>query len=79
MKLSAQNKILMFLQCAQCVEDIKAGRAKGESPRSYGRLEAGWTQEGLQIRCVRHGLNVVHIDFEGHKHAANVNGGEPEP
>jgi hypothetical protein len=45
---------------------------KGESAQSWARLEAGFTEKGVQVRCVRHDLNIIHIDFEGHNHPADT-------
>jgi hypothetical protein len=69
---SNENEIGAFLHCALCIEEFKAGKARGESPRSYARLEAGWTRRGLQVWCVRHEANVLHVDFEGQQHRANT-------
>jgi len=33
--------------------------------REYGRLEMGFTERGLQVWCLRHDLNVLHLDFAG--------------
>lgn len=63
----AANSISMYMHCRRCLEEFPSG----ESPSSYARLEVGWTAIGLQVRCVRHDLNVVHIDFEGRTHPAN--------
>jgi hypothetical protein len=62
------NEIAMFFHCARCVFEKPAEVA----PRDWMRLEAGWTARGLQVWCVRHDINIVHIDFEGHKHPANT-------
>ena len=66
--------IVAYLHCKKCVESWRAdpeGRGKC-SPRDYARLEVGWTQQGLQVRCIRHDCNVCDIDFEGHRHPANI-------
>ena len=64
------NEIKMFIHCKMCLnEEIP----EGESPQSHQRIEAGWTDIGLQIRCSRHDVNIMHIDFEGHEHPANTN------
>lgn len=79
--MSPQNEILLYIHCAKCVEEWQNPMHKesaGESRRSYARIEAGWTKAGLQIRCVRHGLNICHIDFEGHKHPVDLSAGMPE-
>lgn len=46
---------------------------EGASPQNYQELECGWTKIGLQIRCRKHNLNIIHIDFEGQQHPANTN------
>jgi len=68
--LLAANQIGMFLYCAHCIKD----KPNGISPRQWVSLEVGWTKQGLQIRCRRCDLNIIHIDFEGHKHPANTQG-----
>jgi hypothetical protein len=35
-------------------------------------IEAGWTQLGFQVWCRNHNVNILHVDFEGHKHPANA-------
>ncbi len=67
-ELSAENRITSFIHCGQCLKELPAG----VSPKEWAQLEAGFTKEGIQIRCKRHGLNVVHIDFEGKQHPANM-------
>jgi len=36
----------------------------------YARLNVGDSLQGLQIWCMRHGCNVMHIDFQGQTHPA---------
>jgi hypothetical protein len=66
--------IIAYLHCARCVVDFKqhAQATFGESPATYARLNVGWTALGLQVVCVRHDCNVLHIDFEGQPHPANT-------
>ena len=45
---------------------------EGTSPREYQKIQVGWTDRGLQVRCVRHDCNVIHLDFEGQTHPANT-------
>lgn len=59
-----------FVHCGMCLRDLDEGRARGESPCSYARLNVGFTEIGLQVWCVRHDVNVLHIDFQGHRHPA---------
>jgi len=62
------NEIVMFFHCGLCLEEIP----DGVSPQEWARLEIGWTKPGFQVWCKRHDCNVMHMDFEGHRHPANV-------
>lgn len=64
--------IVQFIHCAQCLAEWSSGAAEGQSPRQYARHEVGFTKQGLQVRCTRHDLNIIHIDFEGCKHPADT-------
>lgn len=68
------NEIKAFLHCSRCIQEWteKAPGTAGTSPAEYARLSVGWTQRGIQVWCERHDLNVIHVDFEGHKHKANL-------
>lgn len=67
-KIPFTNEIKGFLHCKKCMED----RPENVSPRDYARLEVGFTDIGWQVWCVRHDCNVVHIDFQGYQHPANM-------
>lgn len=60
-----ENRGVMFLHCALCLPEVKGS---GESPKTYARLSVAYTPQGLQVWCVRHNANVLHVDFEGHQH-----------
>ena len=57
------NNITQFFHCKKCIEEMP----NGVSPKDYARLSVGWTKLGVQVFCVRHDINVVHIDFKGQK------------
>ncbi len=63
------NKIEAFFHCSQCLDE----KPDILSPREYANLEVGWTKLGFQVWCKRHECNVMHIDFQGIKHPANMN------
>lgn len=67
-KLPAKNGISMFLHCGKCLEC----RPEDQSPADWARLSVGFTKEGLQVWCWRHGINVAHIHFEGMQHPCNT-------
>jgi hypothetical protein len=76
MSIPNTNAITMYMHCGLCIEEFQAGilsapGAINEAPRDYARLEIGWTKEGLQVWCMRHECNVMHVDFEGTQHPAN--------
>jgi hypothetical protein len=66
--IPSTREIKLFFQCRQCV------REKPDSvlPGDWSRLESGWTALGFQVWCRRHNCNVLHLDFEGAKHPANI-------
>jgi hypothetical protein len=57
-----------YIHCGLCLDELPAE----ESPQSFARLSVGFTRQGLQVWCVRHDCNVLHIDFEGRQHPANT-------
>jgi hypothetical protein len=61
-------EIELFLHCALCLEQ----KPEDVSPREWASLEVGWTKLGIQVWCKRHECNVIHIDFEGCQHLANL-------
>lgn len=63
-----ENFILTYVQCALCVKEKPADI----TPRDWARFNVGFTTRGVQVWCTRHECNVMHIDFEGHKHPADT-------
>lgn len=72
--ITNQNAISMFLHCKKCFQE-KPGDI---SMRDFARLEIGWTPVGIQVWCLRHDINIVHVDFEGQKHPANLTAINPD-
>ena len=68
LKASSANEIAAYIHCGKCVRDKPAD----VSPREYQWIQVGWTRQGLQVWCVRHDVNIAHIDFEGQLHPANL-------
>lgn len=61
------NCIGLYFHCRLCMESLP----KGMSPQQWCDNEVGYTELGLQVWCKRHQVNVIHVDFEGHKFPAN--------
>lgn len=55
--------IVQFFHCGLCIQE----KPDDLSPREWSRNEVGWTAQGLQVWCMRHDCNVIHIDFEGRR------------
>lgn len=71
--ISNENQILTFLHCKLCMDELRTGKYDGvASPQTYARYEVGYTKQGLQVWCLRHDVNIIHIDFEGVRHPANT-------
>ena len=43
----------------RCLEEMPAG----ETPRTWARLSVAWTDDGVQVYCARHNLNVDDAVF----------------
>lgn len=63
-----KNEIAQYIHCTQCLNE----RPADVSPMDWSLTQAGFTPAGFQVWCNRHDCNIVHIDFEGVKHPANV-------
>ena len=62
------NCIVQFMHCGLCLSE----KPSSISPQEYSQVSVGWTVAGLQVWCDRHACNVLHVDFEGHKHPADT-------
>jgi hypothetical protein len=60
---SQEPEIITFFHCKECLSELP----KEESPKSFQRIQVGFTQKGIQVWCVRHNINIVHLDFDGQK------------
>jgi hypothetical protein len=70
--LSNRLSINSYIHCGKCLDELPAGK----SPRDFAQHEIGFTRAGIQVWCKRHNCNVMHIDFEGHKHPADISAPE---
>lgn len=59
----SKNEIEMFFHCKKCIDELPDKTA----PREWVRIEAGWSKRGLQVWCVRHDINIIHVDLMGQK------------
>ena len=71
-KIPNTNEIGSFFHCGLCLEEWKKSYQGIVSPKEYARQQAGWTRQGLQLWCNRHEVNIIHIDFGGHRMRANT-------
>jgi hypothetical protein len=50
--------------CAKCADEFASGGTDAASLRDYVTVDVGFSDQGVQVWCRRHELNVVHIDFD---------------
>ena len=68
-----QQRYRIFHALRSLMRELLERKAAGEvSPKYEQQLEVGSTPIGIQVWCLRHDVNVIHVDFEGHKHPANL-------
>ena len=60
------NKIEKPIVCVKCSDEFMRGNTDSISLQEYLKIDAGFTERGLQIWCQRHQLNVCHINFGEH-------------
>lgn len=65
-EFSAKLSIHQYIHCKLCFDEMP----RGESPESWARLSVGMTKWGIQVWCVRHDCNVLHVDYQGQKFPA---------
>jgi len=70
--ISNTNKIQMYIHCGRCLNDFKKHKYPNKSMADISKFDIGWTKQGLQVWCQIHDCNIVHIDFQGIKHPANL-------
>ena len=66
--IPASHSIESYMHCAKCLRE----KPEGVSPRDWQQTEVGFTELGIQLWCKRHEVNIMHIDFQGQKHPANL-------
>ena len=57
--------------CSRCADEFEGGDTDAASLRDYTTLDVGFTDKGMQVWCRRHDTNVVLIDFDGLRPAAD--------
>ena len=62
------NEIIHYHHCSLCMDELPPNT----SPAEYARYQSGFTPRGIQVWCTRHDVNIMHVDFEGQKHPANL-------
>ena len=73
-RIPAALSIHAYFHCRKCLDE----RPADVSPKDWAQLEIGWTTIGFQVWCKRHDINVVHVDFQGAQHPANMDARDPE-
>ena len=61
------NQIKETIVCIKCSDEFMTGSTDAKSLQDYSKIDAGFTERGLQLWCKRDQVNICHIDFEGKK------------
>ena len=64
LEIKERCHIVKFFHCKECLAELP----EDETPRDYQWIQAGWTEQGLEVWCARHDLKIIHVDFGGQKH-----------
>jgi hypothetical protein len=62
--------ITQYVVCSKCADEL-AHLDPPQSLQDYAKMDIGFTDYGVQVWCRRHKANIVHIDFQGQKPAAD--------
>ena len=73
-----QNQITQHVICAKCEEEFLNGLTDSSSLQDYTKLDVGFTDTGIKVRCRRDDDNVAHVDFERRKLRAHFRCLEPK-
>lgn len=67
------NRIVGSFMCGLCYDTYceHHDRVRNRDFLTYQKIQVGTTEEGLQVWCLRHGVNICLVDFEGESHPAN--------
>lgn len=58
------KEIFMNFNCRECVQEYTDGKyGRNKSMQDMARVEVGRTKTGIQVWCVRHGMNIARIDL----------------
>jgi hypothetical protein len=66
-----QNSITAYFNCRRCLAECPPFMSAAE----FARLNFGQTPYGLQVWCVRHNMNVYHLDLTSQPRPACVTHG----
>jgi hypothetical protein len=65
--------IYLYHRCPECEDEAAQwDNLTFMSPREYAKLEIGYTDEGIQVWCLRHDRNVIHICLNGTEIASDT-------
>ena len=63
----------MSMNCKECQQEYMDGKyGRNKSMQEMARLEVGRTKTGIQVWCVRHDKNIVHIDLPDNHMLMNI-------
>lgn len=59
------NQIQCHIICKECMAEVHCDPEL--VPETYSRLAVGYTDEGLQVWCLRHQRSVIELELENNE------------
>ena len=53
------NQIKETIVCVKCSDEFMTGSTDAKSLQDYSKIDAGFTERGLQLWCQRHQVNIL--------------------
>ncbi len=63
--IAVPNEIVTYFHCSRCRKEMEEGTLE-----EFPNYEVGYTKIGIQVWCPRHEINLIHLNFGGHKFPA---------
>ena len=57
--------------CNECIKELSTLSSSDINLKNFVKFEVGFTNLGIQIWCIRHNINVCHIDFDNNQLSAD--------
>ena len=57
--------------CNECIKELSTLPSSDVNLKNFVKFEVGFTKLGIQIWCIRHNINVCHVNFDNNELSAD--------